>query len=69
MEETANRAFEKFKSCRNQVSQSSMKKVKNLSIPVIILLFRYTTNSKTQKMMNKSNLSTKLKIIHPKNHF
>lgn len=33
----ANKAFEKFKSCRSEVTQSSSRKAKHLDIPVNML--------------------------------
>ena len=42
-EELANKAFEKFKKCRSEASQNSLKKARSIPLNVKIISFRFTT--------------------------
>ena len=41
-EELANKAFEKFKKCRSEASQNSLKKARSIPLNVKLGLFRFT---------------------------
>lgn len=55
-EKVAVKAFEKFKKCRSEASQNSMKKARNLTIEVCIGVYRLTIGSERMKKNRKGNL-------------
>jgi hypothetical protein len=67
-EDMSLKAFEKFKKCRTEASQNSLKKSKNIILDVLFPLFRFTTCFRRTWRL-KSRISSKESGTSPlKNH-